>query len=416
MSIRILILGAGFAGFNVARRLERIARHNEIAVTIVSRENYMLFTPMLPEVSSGSIEPRHIAPPLRAILRHTVFELGDVTSVDLGARTVALRKRRQSEVATLPYDQLVIALGSENSTHDVPGASDHTFPLKTLPDAIALRDVVITALENAATARDERERRSLMTFVVVGGGFTGVEAAGELLAFVRRASRLYPRMESAEIRMVLVAGSDRLLEQLQPKIGSLACAMLVGRGVDVVLGDRVASIDAGGITLNSGKRYESRCIVWSAGDRPAQLAAELPLAHSPHHAVLVNPDLSVRGAPNVWALGDCAYVPKPAGGAYPQTAQHAIHEAKALARNLLASARERKTKPYVYRSRGMMASLGAHEGVAALPGGCTIGGFGAWLLWRSFYLSQLPGADRKARVMLDWTLELPFPQDIASVR
>ena len=416
MPERIVILGAGFAGMNVARYLERHARRGEVAVTLVNRENYTLFTPMLPEVSSGSIEARHIAPALRSILHGSTFELGDVTEVDFEARTVRLQRRRSGETAAIAFDQLVVALGSENSTHGIPGAEQHAFPLKTLDDAVALRDVVVTALENAATSTDDAERRSLTTFVVVGGGFTGVEAAGELLAFLRRSARFYPRIETSDVRVVLVAAGDALLEQLTPELGARAGRMLAERGVEVVLSDRVASVDAGGLNLASGKRYESRCVVWSAGVRPSPLVEQLDLARSKHHAVVVNADLSARDAPGVWALGDCAEVPKPGGGAYPQTAQHAVHQAKRLARNLLAALRGRERKPYAYRSRGMMASLGAREGLAEIGKRVTLSGLPAWALWRAYYLTQLPGNDRKVRVGLDWGLELPFPADIASVR
>jgi NADH dehydrogenase len=416
MPKRVVILGAGFGGMNVARHLERLARPDEVTVTIVNRDNYMLFTPMLPEVSSGSIEPRHIAPPVRAIVSESSFELGVVTAVDFAARTVALQRRRSEGFASLPFDHLVIALGAENSTHGVPGAHEHTFPLKTLEDAVALRDVTITALENAATAGNDSERRALTTFVVVGGGFTGVEAAGELLAFLRSAARFYPHIEHDDIRVVLIAGSDRLLEQLPSSLGTLAQGMLGRRGVEVVLGDEVAAVDAGGISLHSGKRYETRCVVWSAGVRPSPLAATLALAHSKHHAIVVNADFSVPGATGIWALGDCAQIPKPNGGSYPQTAQHAVHEAKLLAHNLLANVRGRNTKPYTYRARGMMASLGAREGLAQIAGRWTIAGLPGWFLWRTYYLWQLPGNDRRARVLLDWSLGIPFPQDIASVR
>jgi NADH:ubiquinone reductase (H+-translocating) len=416
MPKRVVILGAGFAGMNVARYLERFARRGEVAVTIVNRDNYALFTPMLPEVSSGSIEPRHIAPPLRGILRKTIFELGDVTKVDLEAKTVTVRRLRGASAATLPFDELVIAVGAENSTHGVQGAEDHTFALKTLADAVALRDVTITALENAATAADHKERHRLTTFVVVGGGFTGVEAAGELLAFLRSASRFFPRVERSDIRLVLVAGSDRLLEQLPPAFGDRARRMLSQRGVDIVLGDEVASVDATGIKLASGKRYETGCVVWSAGVRPARLATELDLPHSKHGAIVVNGDLSVSRTSGVWALGDCAEIPKAGGGAYPQTAQHAAHQAKQLASNVITLLRGGKTRPYTYRALGTMASLGAHEGLADLGGHVMLTGFFAWLLWRTYYLWQLPGSDRKARVLLDWTLDIPFPQDIASIR
>ena len=416
MTKRVVILGAGFAGLNVARHLDRLARRDELDVTIVNRENYMLFSPMLPEVASGSIEPRHIAPPVRAILGKAAFELGEVTGVDFTARSVMLKRRRTDVLASLAFDQLVVALGAENSTHGVPGAQDHSYPLKTLHDAITLRDVVVTSLENAAVCSDEGQRRGLLTFVIVGGGFTGVEAAGELLAFLRAAARFYPQIQSSDIRFVLVAGSDRLLEQLPPELGSLAQQMLGERGVEVVLSDEVASVDAGGLSLASGKRWETQCVVWTAGVRPASLAAALDVTRSHHNAIMVNPDLSVQRAPGVWALGDCAAVPRPDGGCYPQTAQHAVHEAKQLARNLLATIRGRHTKPYAYRSRGMMASLGAREGLGKIGARSTVSGLPAWLLWRAYYLSQLPGCNRKARVGLDWILDFPLPHDVASVR
>ncbi len=413
---RIVILGAGFAGMNVARHLEQFAGDGELAVTIVNRDNYMLFTPMLPEVSSGSIEPRHIAPPVRAILRKTAFELGEVTSVDLAAKTVTIERPRNDGVADIPFDHLVVALGAENSTHGVPGAAEHTFPLKTLDDADTLRDVAITALENAATTPDAATRAKLTTFVVVGGGFTGVEAAGELLAFLRRAAASYPPVERDDVRLVLIAGSDRLLEQLPPKLGELAHRMLARRDIEIILADQVASVDDDGLTLASGRRYESRCVVWSAGVRPAPLAAQLGLPLSKHHAIRVNADLSVVDHPGMWALGDCAEIPTADGGTYPQTAQHAVHEARRLARNIVATLRGRPVEEYAYRTLGMMASLGAHEGLAQLGSRVTLSGLAGWFLWRTYYLSQLPGNSRKARVVLDWTLDLPFPQDIASVR
>jgi NADH dehydrogenase len=413
---RIVILGGGFAGMNVARALERGARRDEVAVTVVNRENYMLFTPMLPEVASGSIEPRHIAPSLRSVLPKSVFELGDATAVDFAKRAVTVRKRRSGETVTLPFDQLVLALGSESSTDGVPGAQAHTFPLETLQDAVNLRDVAITSLENAATSDDEAERRGLTTFVVVGGGFTGVEAAGELLAYLRVSARFYPTIAAQSIRVVLVAGSDRLLEQLPPALGTQAQRMLGARGVEIVLSDEAASVDAGGITLASRTRFESRCVIWSAGVRPATLAERLGVPHAKHEAIAVNPDLSVKDMPGVWALGDCADVPKPGGGAYPRTAQHAVREAKLLARNMLAKLRGRRTKPFAYRSLGMMASLGAHQGLGLLGGRFALSGLPAWLLWRAYYLWQLPGTDRKARVGIDWGLDFPFPSDIASVR
>jgi NADH dehydrogenase len=216
--------------------------------------------------------------------------------------------------------------------------------------------------------------------------------------------------------MVLIAGAPALLAQLPLQLGERAAKLLATRGIQLIFDDAVASVDAGGLTLHSGRRIPSRCIVWSAGVRPATLVSTLDVVHDGHDAIAIETDFSVRGTDGVWALGDCAAVPKPGGGFYPQTAQHAVHEARHLARNVLARLRGRRATPYRYRSRGIMASIGHREGLAALGGGITLSGLPAWFLWRSNYLTQLPGTDRKARVALDWALDLPFPQDIASVR
>ena len=416
MTQRVVILGGGFAGMNVARHLENRAREGELAVTLINRENYMLFTPMLPEISSGAVEARHIAPALRAIVPRTAFEMGDIANVDVKTKRVTIRHRRGEPDRNIDFDHLVIALGAENSTHGVPGADAHTLPFKTLADAIALRYAAITALENAATATDNSERDALTTFVVVGGGFTGVELAGEMLAFIRSAAELYPHIERTDIRLVLVAGSAGLLEQLPAHLGEHARILLARRGVEIFLDDDAASVDAGGISLRSGRRIASRTVIWSAGVRPAGLVTKIDVAHSKHGAVIVNSDLSVAGSPGIWALGDCAQIPKPDGKPFPQTAQHAVHQARMLARNLLAAIAGRRTKPYTYRAAGLMASLGAREGLAEFGGRVAVTGASAWVLWRAYYLSQLPGSDRKARVALDWTLDFPFPHDIASVR
>ncbi len=414
MSARVVILGTGFAGLTVARQLRH--RRADLAIHAVNRENYALFTPMLPEVASGSIEPRHIAEPFRNAVPGATFVLGEVEGVDFGARSVATRHPVTGETTQLGYDQLVIALGAISSTHGIPGADAHTFGLKTLADAIRLRDELIRSLEAAAVSGDDAERRRLLTVAVVGGGFTGVEAAGELLAYLRAAARQYRGLDAASLRVVLVAGGDRILEQLPARFGSRAQAMLAKRGVEIVLGDEVASVDAGGLTLKSGRRFESKTVVWSAGVRVPELVEQLDLPHSEHHAIQTNPDFSVAGRPGVWALGDCAAVPKPGGGSYPQTAQDAVREGALLARNIDAALRGRRTRPFRYQSMGMMASLGAREGLAELPGGHLLAGFPAWLLWRAYYLSRLPGASRKTRVALDWALSLPFSEDIASIR
>jgi NADH dehydrogenase len=398
----------------VARALRR--RRADLDLVAVNRENYTLFTPMLPEVASGSIEPRHVAEPFRSAVPDAAFVLGEVEGVDFARRSVATRHPVTGETTAVAYDQLVIALGAISSTHGIPGAETHTFALKTLDDAIRLRDQLIRSLEAATVTHDDAERKRLLTVAVVGGGFTGVEAAGEMLAWLRAVARKYRELDDRLVRVVLVAGSGRLLEQLPKRFGARAHEMLAARGVEIVLGDDVAAVDAGGLTLKSGRRYESKTVVWSAGVRVPELVEKLDVPHSEHHAIQADADLSVSGRPGVWALGDCASVPKPGGGSYPQTAQDAVREGALLARNIDASLRGRRTKPFRYESLGMMASLGAREGLADVLGGRMVAGFPAWLLWRAYYLSRLPGSARKTRVALDWALSLPFSEDIASIR
>jgi NADH dehydrogenase len=410
---RVVVLGAGFAGMSLAHRLEQ---RRDLDVTIVDRNDYTLFTPMLPEVASGSIEPRHIAQPLRAALRRARFIIGDVTEVDFTQREVSLDGTLDGIPRRVAFDALVIALGACSSTHGIPGADDHSFALKTVDDATALRSRIVRMLEIAVSTADVDERRSALTFVVVGGGFTGVEAAGELRGYLRSMRRFYPGIRIGEIQLVLVAGSARLLEQLPARFGSRAQRMFARRDINVVLSDDVAAVDAGGLTLKSGKRFESQTVVWSAGVRPSPLVETLAVAQSKHHAARANSDFSVPGHDDVWAIGDCAQIPKRRGGFYPQTAQDAVREGTLLAHNIVAALHGRKTRTFRYRSPGMMASLGHREGLAELGPGLLLGGMPAWLLWRAYYLTRLPGAARKVRVALDWTLGLFFPGDIVSIR
>ncbi|MDQ2817578.1 MAG: SDR family oxidoreductase [Candidatus Eremiobacteraeota bacterium] len=412
---RVAILGGGFAGLAVARELERRNARSRCDVTLVNAENYTLYTPMLPEVATGSIESRHIVEPIRAALKSTRFIMGEVESIDLRGRSVRVRRPLNGVSEDIRFDQLVLALGATTSTLGVPGVAQHTIALKTLDDGIRLRNEVIKTLETAATTDSEPERERLLTFVIVGGGFTGVEAAGELLAFLHDIKRFYPSLKSIAARVVLIEAADQLLPQLPTKFGNAAKGQLQRRTIEVVTGEKVASADPRGIQLKSGKRYDAQVVVWSAGVKPSPTVGVLPVKLSRHGAVVVNRDLSVPEQVGVWALGDCAHIPKRNGGFYPPTAQHALREGQLLARNILATQSKRRTKPFVYRSPGMMASLGNRSALADVFGRL-VKGLPAWFLWRTYYLARLPGADRKARVASDWALALIFPRDIAQLR
>jgi NADH:ubiquinone reductase (H+-translocating) len=412
----IVIVGGGFAGMAVARRLERRLHAAEAEIVLLSRDNYSLFTPMLPEVTSGELEVRHVVTPIREQLARTRFVLADVDSIDVVRREVAYHHVLTGTRTVAHYDHLVLALGSSTSTFGLPGIAQYTWPLKRLEDADALRNHLVWLLELADTIGDETRRRRLLTLVVVGGGFTGVETAGEIVELFRSVLRFYKSLRADDVRMILVEAGPSLLAGLPPKMGTYSKRVLERRGVEVLLGDGVAGADEGGLVLQSGRRIETETIVWSAGVKPSPTLASIALPTTKRGAVNTERDMRVRGFGDVWALGDCAAIPDGAGGIFPMTAQHAIREGPCLADNIVLTLRGEPTKPFRYRTLGMMAALGGRKAVAELPGNVVITGFLAWFFWRTYYLLRLPGLDRKLRVAFDWTLELLFPRDTAELR
>jgi NADH:ubiquinone reductase (H+-translocating) len=413
---RIVILGGGFGGIAVAQRLERRLRPGEGELTLISRENFSLFTPMLPEVSSGELDVRHIVTPIRTQLRHTRFILADVRAIDLAASSVEYTHTLTGLGESIAYDQLVIGLGSSTSTFGLPGVAEHVFALKTLEDAAVLRNRLVWLLELADSTTDTALRKRYLTIVVVGGGFTGVEAAGEFVELFRSVLRFYPTIDPAMVRVILIEAGPTLLPGLPERMGSYSAAFLRKRGVEIITGDGVASADDDSITLHSGRRIETKTIVWSAGVAPSQTVRDSTLPLTKRGAIIVGRDFRVEGHANVWALGDCAAIPDGKGGYYPLTAQHAIREGPVLADNIIATLRGKPTKPFSFNALGMMASLGGRRAVAQLPGDHVLTGLPAWFLWRTYYLLRLPGLDRKLRVAFDWTLEMLFPRDIAELR
>jgi len=413
---RILILGGGFAGTSAARRLESRLRPSEANITLVSRENFSLFTPMLPEVSSGALDVRHVVTPIRSQLRRTRFLLGDVRSIDVREKAVYVQHTLSGEVERTQYDHLVLALGATTSTFGLPGVAERVFALKTLEDAGILRNRFVWLLELADTIADPRERARLLTIVVVGGGFTGVEATGELVELFLNVLRFYPSIHKRDVRVVLVEGGATLLPGLPEKMGRYSAALLRKRGVEILTDDGVAEATDDALILQSGARIETRTVVWSAGVKPAPALESTPLPRTKRGAILVGDDLSVPEFPGVWAIGDCAAIHNGDGGYYPPTAQHALREGPALADNIARTLRSEATKPFRFSALGMMASLGARKAVAQLPGNVVLTGFLAWFLWRTYYLLRLPGLDRKLRVAFDWTLEMLFPRDTAELR
>jgi NADH dehydrogenase len=398
-----LILGGGFAGAYVARYLGRRG------ATIVNPENFMLFTPLLPEAASGTLEPRHAVVPLRQMCPHAELVVGRVVGVDLGAETV--RIETEEGIRPVSYERLVVALGAVSRVLPIPGLAEHGLGFKDLADAIHLRNHVLRRLEAAATASTEAHRRRELTFVFVGAGYAGVEALAELADLVRDAMRHYPELRDVPRRWVLVDAAARILPEIPTRLGEYAAEQLTRRGVEIRVDTTLERLDPHAATLSDGERILTSTLVWTAGVRPSHALAELGLPLDDRGRVEVDGTLRVRDHSNVWALGDCARVPNAAtpGVPDPPTSQHALRQARRLAKNLAGDA-----QPYRYRSLGQAATLGRYKGIVAL-GGIPIRGFLGWFATRTYHLFQLPLLSRKLRVVTDWTVALFFRRDIAEL-
>jgi len=410
---RIIILGAGFAGSYVARQLGKAA--GRVSVTLVDPHNYMLYTPMLPEAASGTVEPRHVVVPVREMCPQADLVLGRATAVDLEARRVSVQPV-WGHAMDLPYDHLVVALGAIARTAPVPGLVEHAVGFKTIAEAIHLRNHVLQQLEFANVAADEAERRRLLSFVFVGGGYAGVEALAELEDLVHDAGRHYPALAEVPRRWVLVDAADHILPELGGRLGAYATTQLERRGIQLRLGAQLTAVEPGAVTLSGGERIEMATLVWTAGVRPHPLAGQLGLPADARGRVQVDAQLGVPGHPGVWALGDAAAVPNAAtpGQTDPPTCQHALRQARRLAANLDAQVRGRPLRPYRYRMLGQAATLGRHKGVAIVLG-VRLRGWIGWWFTRTYHLYQLPLLSRKLRVVSDWTVALAFRRDVAEL-
>jgi NADH dehydrogenase len=407
---RILVLGGGFAGVETARRLEGLFRRDDsVEIALVSRDNFFLYTPMLHEIASCELDITHIVSPLRTLLRRTQVIIGDVIGINLGRRRVEVTHGLDGHLHELDYDQLVIALGSTTNFYGLPGLDAHALTMKTLGDAIHLRNRLIATLEEADTECAGGDE-SLLTFVVAGGGFAGVETLAAVNDFVRDAARFYPRIKRDRIRMVLIHSGPHILPELGEQLGAYAQAKLQMRGLEIITNARVSGVTEDVVQLNDGRRIASRLLVWTAGTSPHPLLSTLP-CRLDHGRIVVDDHLQVGDWQNVWALGDCAVVPdRRTGGAHPPTAQHALREARVVAANIAARLRAGTLRPFDFKTIGQLAAIGRRTGVARIFG-VNFSGFAAWWLWRTIYLSKLPRLEKKVRVVLDWTLDLIFPKD-----
>jgi len=410
---RILILGGGFGGVYAALELEKhLARRSHVEVTLVTRDNFFLFTPMLHEVAAGDLELSTIVNPLRKLLRRVNTFVGTVEAIDLDARLVQVSHGFDGHTHDLPYDQLVLALGSSTNFFGLPGVERCALTVKSLADAVALRNRLITHLEEASSECAAGARHPLMTFVVAGGGFAGVETLGGINDFARDALRFFPNLREDHLRMVLITPDPLILPELGPKLGAYAQRKLAARGVEIVTGVKVRGVEHELVTLSDGRTIKTSTLIWTAGTCPNPLVASLPV-QARNGRIVVDEYLAVPGRPGVWALGDCALVPdRRTGGFHPPTAQHALREGRTVARNVAATVQGGTRQPFRFSTLGQLATIGRRTGVANVFG-IRFSGFVAWWLWRTIYLSKLPRLEKKVRVALDWTLDVCFAKDFA---
>ncbi len=410
---RILVVGAGFAGLYAAMGLKAVAEDGHV-VTVVNAESFFQYQPFLPEVASGTIDPRAAVVPLRRVLKHCRLVIGEVTRIDHDAHEASVRTSAGDE-RSIGYDVLVLAPGSRSRVLPIPGLAERGIGFKTVQEAIYLRNQVLSQLDAAAAEDDLDRRRAALTFVFVGGGYAGVEALGELEDLARDAVETYPDLDAAEMRWVLVDVAGRLLPELTEDLASYAEARLRERGVEIRLSTRLDSAEGGVIRLSDGETFRAETLVWTAGVKPSPLARESGLPVDEHGRLPVDPYLRVEAVEGIWAAGDAVAVPDTTSGGFsPPTAQHGLRQGKQVAANIAATLAGGDPEPFVYATIGGVCSLGRYKGVAMVKG-VRFKGFVGWFLHRSYHLLAMPTWTRRVKIAMDWTVALLFPRDLAQL-
>ena len=405
---RVLILGGGFGGLYAALEFEK--RHDpDFEVTLISQDNFFLFTPMLHEVAASDLDLTHIVNPIRKMLRHVHFFEGEARSIDVAKRQVVIAHGFDQHTHTLEYDHVAFALGCVTNFYNIPRLAETAVTMKSLGDAIGLRNRLIEHLEEADTECAANDREPLLTFVAAGGGFAGVETIGSINDFLKEALPYYRNLKPEMIRVVLVHPGEFVLPELGEELGRYASRKLAERGVEIRPNTKIKAVTTNGVELTDGTDITARTLVWTAGTSPHPLLEKLPLPKE-RQRLKVNGAMGVEGYPGIWALGDCAMIPNEQGGYQPPTAQHASREGKVLAHNIVASSRGKDLIPFRFNTLGLLASIGRRTGVARILG-VNFSGFVAWWLWRTIYLLKLPRVEKKVRVALDWTLDVFFAKD-----
>ena len=413
---RVVILGGGFGGMYAALEFEKaLAKGADLDVTLVNRDNFFLFTPMLHEVAASDLDITNIVSPVRKLLRRVAFFHVDIESIDLNHKRVVLSHGHEEHCHSLPYDHLVLALGSTTNFFNLPGLAERALTMKSLDDAIFLRNRLIANLEEADFECSPFSRTPLLNFVVAGGGFAGVETIAAMNDFLREAVRSFPHLREEMLRIILVHPGKVILPELGENLGAYAQRKLMEHKVEIRSNCKVTAVTDREVMLSDGTTVTTNTLVWTAGTCPNSLLDTLPCTKE-RGRVLVNEYLEVQDWPGVWALGDCAVVPdRKTGEPHPPTAQHALREGKVAAKNVLAAIRGDRKKPFLFSTLGRLAPIGKRTGVANILG-VNFSGFIAWWLWRTIYLLKLPRFEKKVLVALDWTLDLLFSKDLVQFR
>jgi NADH dehydrogenase len=433
MTERIVVLGGGFAGVTTAQELaKRLAREHRLAgpverssrdagngprrgvsMTLINRDNYFVFQPLLADIISGAIETTHVVVPLRRMLRGVEVVAAYIEEIDPTARRVHVRRRQTGQRFSIEYDALVVALGSITDFRGVPGMAEHALGVRTLGDAFYLRNRALSMLEEAASEPDDERRSTLLTFVVVGGGSTGVEVAAELQDLVHTARRTFAALPEPEV--ILIHSRAYVVPEFGERLGRYATRKLRQAGVKVVLGRRLTKVEPDRVELDDGSLVRTATVVSTVGNAPHPVVARLAGPTDPRGWIKPDATFAVPGLDRVWALGDCASILDPrTGQPMPATAQHAVREGPHAARNILAVLDGRRPEPFDYSQQGMLVSLGRFRGVGEIRG-IKVSGFIAWFLWRGYYLLRLPSLERRVRVALDWALELFLAHDVVQI-
>lgn len=415
---RVVILGGGFGGIYTAKHLEKtLRRRDDFEIVLVNRENYFVFQPMLPEVISGTIGLLDTVSPIRRLLPRTSLHVRDVESIDIKNKTITTSPGFRPHAHMISYDYLVLAMGNVTDFRGLRGLPEHALPFKNLADAVQLRNHLIRALEEAAIEdHDPVLRRQLLTFVVAGGGFSGVEVAAELNDFVREIARNYRGIDRRELRVVLVHSQNRILPELSEKLAVFAQNILMKRGVEIRLNTRLEAATGEEAILAGGEKIPTRTLVSTVPSSPHPIIDGLDLPKGKNGRLITSTGLEVQGAENIWALGDCAQVPQRDGGFCPPTAQHALRQGRTVADNIVSAIRgDGKRNEFTFGGLGQMGALGHHSAVAQIMG-VNVSGFLAWWMWRTIYLMKLPGWGRRLKVASSWTLDLLLPAELVELK